>query len=358
MAVQPTLIFDLDRQCYRYWWACLPAIPESREAVDWWAPDDDGRAPPYRRLKRVWNDATWFKRPASDRYRRHEFSTPATGTHTMVQFWENWTLFHPSEWVPALLKEIGAPAGSGPWDACWSYEFGDARTGKLTDITLHLRDGNGHETLFVIEAKWHRDRLKSNPKVGLPDAHPDAYTGLPSLEPIADRRMVYLVHESRRSETEAEVRRYATSASSPWHVLTWEGLVRLQLQLVAQHCPRAASEAIQRSIRAQADLPPMDQNAIRPEGGRRPMTEELVRLLEPKSDEAQIRNYLLGARLFWACRSSSGPQQLPFPYLMDEPSFPELHDRIGYRQRHGQRNPDISENSAPLWRLGPASGDS
>ncbi|MEQ8992761.1 MAG: hypothetical protein RLO46_13155 [Pseudomonadales bacterium] len=354
MAVQSTLIFDPDRQCYRYWWACLPAIPKSREIVDWWSPGDDGRAPPYRRLKRVWNDPTWFKRPASDRYRRHEFSAPATGTHTMVQFWENWTLFHPSEWVPPLLREIGAPAGPGPWDACWSYEFEDAETGKLTDITLHLRDGVGHETLFAIEAKWNRDRLKRHPKVGLPDAHPDVYTTLPSYRSVVDRRMIYLVHEARRAAIETDVEQHATPDSSPWHILTWERLIRLQVELVARHSSRAVSGAIQSSIQAQADLPPMDQTAIGPWVGRLPDPEELIQLLDTKSNEDQLRNYLLGAQLFWACRSSSGPSQLPFSYLAEEPSFPELHDRVVHRRQHGERNPDIAEHTAPLWKLGPA----
>lgn len=146
------MIYDAQRQCYRYWWACLPAIPATRSELDWWAAAD-GRATPYRRLRRLWNDPTWFKRPASDRYRRHEFSSCVTGTHTLVQFWENWTLFHPSQWVPRLFTHLEIPVGPEPWDACWSYEFEDRTSKKLTDLTLHIRDGSAHETLIIVEAK-------------------------------------------------------------------------------------------------------------------------------------------------------------------------------------------------------------
>jgi len=349
-----TLIFDPERHCYRYWWACLPALPESREAVDWWAPEDDGRASPYRRLKRLWNDPTWFKRPAQDRYRRHEFSSPTTGTHVLVQFWENWTLFHPNEWVPALLDELSCPAGSAPWDACWSYEFADADTGKLTDLTLHLRDGQGHETLFVIEAKWDRDRLKDNPKVGLPDPHPDAYTGLASYRSITDRRMVYLVHGSQRAATEAAVLRHAGSESSPWYLLTWEALIRLQLACVARCCPPPVSVAIQESIRTQATLAPLDQVAIGRDAERRLTPVELVERLDLPGEAPRIENYLLGSRLFWQCRTATPPSQLPHAYLADEPSFPALHDRVVDRRRQRERNPDVVEHTAPLWRLGAA----
>ena len=351
------VIYDPERHCFRYWWACLPAIPPGRDALDWWA-RPDGRAAPYRRLKRVWNDATWFKRPASDRFRKHEFANPATGTHMMIQLWENWTLFHPSDWVPRLFGLLGMRVGIGPWDACWSYEFEDNDTSKLTDITLHCRNSSGHETLLVIEAKGVGDALKPAKKDRMPDADPNTYTNLAPYKCIDDRRMFYLVHEAKRMETNAQVSEYATARSNDWAVGSWEDLISLQAELAGSLLPEGVSTLVQTSILAQGRVPCIEWDRIEQKGfparSRLPEAAELAELMDPgQTEDDRLRIYLRGCKLFWQIRSGAVDVDLPFGYLGSEPGFPELHDQIAIRKKAGMKNPAMKECLVPLWKLGP-----
>ena len=356
------MVFDPIRSCYRYWWACLPAIPSSREAPDWWACGSDGRSSPYRRLKRVWNDATWFKRPKDDPFRPHEFSNPSSGTHMMVQLWENWTLFHPSEWVPAFLSELHMKAGEPPWDACWSYEFEDSSNSKLADITLHIRDGVGRETLFVIEAKWNKDRLKAHPKVGLPDANPDSYLGLTGYEVVSDRRIVYLVHERAAPHTTAQVQLHAGTSSCRWAVWTWEAMISLQCKLAMGLLPQPIGPLIRNSILGQAMPACIDWSAFQYYVGMRrdempdsrTLSSEFGFALEKTDCPERLRNYLLGTQCFWEFRANpdSMPYTLPFRFLYEEPSFRDLHELIHTRKAIKERCAYLAENTIPHWKLG------
>ena len=354
------MIFDAERNCYRYWWACLPAIPVSREAQDWWTPPGDGRSTPYRRLKRVWNDATWFKRPKDDRLRKHEFSNPDTGTHMMIQLWENWMLFHPNDWVPHFLAEIGIGAGEEPWDACWSYEYGDYPSGKLADLTLHLRDGKGRGSLFVIEAKWNTDQLKKMTGTG-PDANPCAYLDLDCYKAESNRSLVYLVHEKKRRQTQAEVESQSIGCRYQWGVWSWESLVSLQCKLAKELLPQPLGLLIRDSMLRQAFPSCIDWNAFKyPKGiqradvpGPRSLSERFTSALEGDDCPARLRPYLMGARCYWDCRTAADSlPRLPFPYLSAEPSFPELHDQIGQSKKTKQGTPQASEINAALWQLG------
>lgn len=356
------VVFDADRNCYRNWWACLPAIPSSRETPDWWANGSDGRSSPYRRLKRVWNDATWFKSPKEDPHRPHEFSNPSSGTHMMVQLWENWTLFHPSEWVPVFLSELHMEAGEHPWDACWSYEFEDSSNSKLVDITLHIRDGAGRETLFVIEAKWNKDRLKKSPKVGQPDANPDGYLGLAGYEVVSDRRMVYLIHERAVAHTRDQVVHHAGESSCRWAIWTWESLISLQCKLAMDFLPQQIGLLVRNSILCQAMPACIDWSAFPHAVGTsrddipnpQSLSSEFDWTLENAECPERLRDYLLGARCFWECRANlrSLPETLPFAYMHDEPSFPDLHEQIHRRKVTKEKCSYLEENTVAHWKLG------
>lgn len=277
----------------------------------------------------------------------------------MVQLWENWSLFHPSEWVPRLFALLGMPVGAGSWDACWSYEFEDKRTNKLTDITLHARDESGHEILLAIEAKWGKDSLKSKPKVGLPDANPNAYTNLDSYKSVLDRRMVYLVHESKREKTQTEVRANASDGTNQWAICSWEDLISLQAALAEDILPESASKIVATSVLAQGNSPCIDWDRIDENGfGRHAAIsapEQIAEVIDPELVEVgHLRHYLLGAKLFWECKSGATPSVLPFEYLGSELSFAELHDQIATRRKHRQKNSAMEETTVPLWRLGPA----
>jgi hypothetical protein len=282
----------------------------------------------------------------------------------MVQLWENWTLFHPSDWVPAFLSELHMEAGEPPWDACWSYEFEDSSNSKLADITLHIRDGAGHETLFVIEAKWNKDRLKKNPKVGLPDANPNGYIGLAGYEVVSDQRMVYLVHERAVPETSTQVHLHAGGSSSRWAIWTWESLVSLQCKLAMILLPQQIGPLVRNSILGQAMPACIDWSAFPNAVGTsrddipnpQSLSSEFGWALENAECPEYLRDYLLGARCFWECRANLRPlsETLPFPYLHEEPSFRDLHEQIHKRRLTNGKCAYLAENTVPHWKLGSA----
>lgn len=358
------MIYDASRKCFRYWWACLPALPASRDETDWSAEPGDGRAPPYRRLRRVWNDPTWFKAPRADPLRRHEFSSPSTGTHATVQLWENWSLFHPSVWVSEFLRSAGFRWASNVRDACWSYEFADPATGKLADVTLHVRDEAGTDTLVVIEAKWNKDSLKATPRTGLPDTHADAYVSLRPYSCVADRRMLYLVHEIKANSVRSRVERDSAKAECEWSVWTWESMVALQCRLAAKTLPVGISDLVAIHILAQASAECIDWAHVvgRPMHDRSmlPSTKEFaVRIgleLDRSDMPSHLVNYLKGAKLYWECRTGQSTVDLPFEYLRSEPSFEELHHQIAERQKRGAKTDAMKENVISLWKLPPFRG--
>jgi hypothetical protein len=285
----------------------------------------------------------------------------------MVQLWENWTLFHPSDWVPLILGELGMEVSDGPWDACWSYEFEDSSNSRLADITLHIRDGTGRETLIVIEGKWNKDRLKGKPKVGLPDADPNAYINLEGYKVVEERRMVYLVHEHAVDRTRDLVRRHITEKSCPWAILTWESLICQQFRLAEELLPKPIGQTICESILAQAKHDCISWEAVQRSTGRRKESvasvQNLVESLKTESAAAdcipRLRDYLMGASCFWESRAEGccDTNALPFAYLHAEPSFRDLHDEILRRKAGRKRCDYLAENLIPHWQLGIRSKD-
>src|SRR5947207_483665 len=73
--------------CFTHWWMALPAVPDDRECLDWWAKADGGCCR-YRRLKRLWFDNTRLLAPKHDPHRPQEFGKPNHSTHLIPKVWE------------------------------------------------------------------------------------------------------------------------------------------------------------------------------------------------------------------------------------------------------------------------------
>lgn len=317
--------------CHRHWWTVLPSLPASRGEVDPWA-TEDGRASRYERLRRVWFDSTWFGSPKADPERVHAFSNPKNGMHASVVLWENFVLFHPSRFIPALVDQAGLTAIGRFHDACWSYEFESEEDGKLTDILVHARSDAG-DLALAIEAKFGKsDRLKENPKRGKPDTDPSAYRDLPELLSIPRREAVYLVHDRY-----APVVREKVDSTQSYGILTWTALIDLQIRL-ADLLPRSATASVVNVILWQAHRLGLRGSVPVP-------SSEALRDAAADVSPGALRNWLLGAAFHIEAVTGQRLTEPPFEYLREEPSFADIH-RLPKAKRQTRQ-----DRRALLWRL-------
>lgn len=121
------------------WWACLPKIPDTPEAVE------------FRILMRVFADPT---APSS-----WGAYNPRSEQHQVVNFFENFRLDAGNVWISFLLRRLGLGRASVV-HAQWSYEYADPDTSRLADLVIGYEDANG-QGVIVIEAKKTSDCLGS-----------------------------------------------------------------------------------------------------------------------------------------------------------------------------------------------------
>lgn len=216
--------------CFTHWWACLPAIPPSRTALDFWAVQD-GRCSRYERLKRVWFDTTRLLAPKDDPDRPHEFGKLCHGTSLTCKTWENFSLFGPGEWIRPLLSIAGFDLDFHAVDRAWSYEFeamiGNTQRFKLADVTMHARNAAGTDLLIVVEVKRPGDKLKED--CDPPDTQPGGYLDREAFQSIPLRRLLYLVDEAYAPFVSQKV----TPNDARWGIVTWRQFFELQQSLAA-----------------------------------------------------------------------------------------------------------------------------
>jgi hypothetical protein len=302
----------------------------------------DGRSSRYRRLKRCWFDRTWFAAPASDPDRPHAFSNPRCGTSVLCRLWELFTLWHPSQFVPPLMALAGL-AVEDVVDCCWSYEFKDKRTGKLVDLVMNVRPRDGDDVLIAVEAKYGKDKLKEAVKVGLPDRFPGAYLDLDGFRNEHSKLLVYLVH----NHYAGDVRRQVIDPQNRHGVLTWEAIAGLQLELARRYLEQTESALVRRvveSIATVSRICPVRELSV---------AESNFPQSTVLSPDAALRRrkaldtFIESSTCFLAAQSGTLPDQIPFPYLKDEPSFRRIHEL----PKSAAQSTD--EHHQPLWRLPP-----
>jgi hypothetical protein len=252
--------------------------------------------------------------------------------HASVVLWENFVLFHPSRFIPAIVKLAGLKAEGRFHDACWSYEFESEEGRKLTDLLVHARS-DAEDLALVIEAKFGKsDRLKENPKRGRPDTDPSAYRDLPELQGIPHREAIYLVHERYVPNVRKKV-----DSTQRYGILTWTALVDLQLRLAAE-LPAAAVSPVTRVISWQSHrlglgepVPVLSSDALRDAASRVPA--------------GAIRDWLLGAAFHVEAVTTRALLEPPFDYLLAEPSFADIH-HLPKAERQ-----TTEERFETLWKL-------
>lgn len=339
---------------YTHWWAALPAVPSSRTEIDWWA-SPDGRASRYERLRRVWFDTTrnfWFYKPDQE-------------DHLTATLWENFSLFHPSIFLPELFQTAGLEPPVNVTDACWSYEFEERVDGHLkqTDVTLHYHDGHG-DALLVVEAKRPRGPLKPS------DQNAAYYLDLPSFQFTSRKHVIYLVDHADLPGVRSAVT--SASASAPGF-LSWQQFGALQARLtgslpVSEHLQRLLAALIQWQFErhgftlpgSRAEYPSKDAslaellrangllltstaNAAR-EGSLAEIAAEQLCLALSLDIPLHIKGFLVGAIQHQCCSCGVIPSRLTCEYLQEEPSQAEIVPGMEGRQRTAERR-------KTLWKI-------
>jgi predicted DNA-binding protein (MmcQ/YjbR family) len=335
-----------------HWWAALPAVPPSKQGMDWWVTDPFGRCTPYDRLKRVWFDPTWFPAPKEDPLRPHAFAKPTHGTHLSCKSWESFVLFHPSEWIPALLSAAGVSCQIAPVDCSWSYEFeakvGDSKNFKLVDIAMHVRGKEGSELLLVIEVKRPGDKLKED--VALPDTNPSSYLDREAFHSVPDRRLIYLVDDSY-----APVVRSKVPKSERWGIITWSQLCDIQISLAQATFPdplRRFLSMILISQYLEAKITGLRHSPDTFSGSEGFLIDGSTQRWRKTIDAAgsmpeYLSNFVRGSLQYLECLGGVRPATLAFPYLVAEPSFEDIHNLPKHLR---QTTPDRRRT---LWKLPP-----
>jgi len=108
------------------------------------------RSSRYDRLCRVWGDPTDSVPPPY--YQREKEK------HLVSTLWENVAIFHPSDTVAALYRELKFEAPSPATDLCWSYEFNLGHQDRQLDVVMHIRFKKRDEVV-IGEAKAGRKRF-------------------------------------------------------------------------------------------------------------------------------------------------------------------------------------------------------
>ncbi|MCX7177922.1 MAG: hypothetical protein NTX56_03855 [Proteobacteria bacterium] len=322
-------------RCHRHWWTVLPNLPPNEFTRDWWVAAGDTRAARYDRIKRCWFDKTWLKQPKTDPERPHDFYNPRCGTFVLCRTWEMFSLFHPRDWVPSVCRAAGIANPKTPSDCCWSYEFQDKSTGKLVDLTLHVRNDDGSEFLIAGEAKFGDDRLKKL------DHLPGTYLDLGSFARWPQRFLIYIVHESYAPEVRQRVR----DEQQRNGILTWEEICRLMLKL-SEALPGFAHTVVAGWIRLMAKEHTLELSEV--VIGSCPSHDHLAaactELIDSYHDcPPHLRAFAIGLRFHLEARCGRLPVP-PFPYIMDEPSCSDVH-----RIEEGKQS--TADRCEELWQL-------
>ena len=339
---------------HKVWWSCLAAVPPSRDAVDWWASPAD-RTTRYRRLRRLWFDRTSSRCPGDGDERVFSFANPTTGMHVLAQLWENMSLFHPRDIVSRIMSGAGLSGIGAATDCAWSYEplhklpDKSAKTGLrdlMPDLILHARDEHNRNLVCIFEAKYDKDPL------GPKDRDPDAMLNLIDVRCMAGTRVViYILPESRRAELEAAV----DLGRRDIGMLSWEQMLATQMALACELPAPEVNVVVSSLIRYQGECAGIavqgDGQSLLSHGVERDhgasFLSECATLHNRDDLPEHVLRFVDGAALFIRCQGGDLPNELPFPYLANEPTFEEIASLP-----KEERQPAV-ETVHPLWRLPP-----
>lgn len=172
---------------FLYWWTFVPVLPAGREDIA------------YKILKRQWADHTMntVKWTGSTwRVGRRGFYVGAREDHIATCLFHIWAAFPDPSWVETLLDLWHIPHGrieAVRWSYSWEQKRDRQSRPDIADIVLCWRDEDGIAAL-VVETKRPGGALAEKDRNGGRN-----YLDMPSLRPIARRRVAYLVDERDRA---------------------------------------------------------------------------------------------------------------------------------------------------------------
>jgi hypothetical protein len=202
--------------------------------------------------------------------------------------WENFVLFEPSGWVPALLELAGLQdLVEAVVDVNWGYEIHGISQKKYADVAVHVRDAEG-DAVVLVEAKRRGGKLKRD------DRHPGSYLDLEAFSWTDRRALIYLVDKRDR----AGVVKQVVDPGGRSGIVTWQALGGLQVRLT-------------RSLRA----------------------------------DSQIQDFIAGAIQYQYLQHEIVPDSLAFDYLAEELT----REEIRADSRIKQTASDVLQQE---WRLG------
>ncbi|GEM_PF-3503531 len=303
------------------WWLALSAVPPSKTARDWWAPED-ARSPRYDRLYRVWGDPTDGVPPPYYKVEKEK--------HLVPTLWENFAIFRPADTVAALYGELQFEVRGRATDLCWSYEFNLGHQDRQLDIVMHVRFAERDEVV-ICEAKAGRKRFDDK------DIAPHDVLSREVFRSTGTRRYFLLGDALLPGD---------------WHTrgyrhLTWRRLYAVQWAL-CETLPETGvvRELVRRLIGAQfaghgiaTDLIPQDMSVAE-------LGSEARCVLKHTATE-QCRNFVSCAVQHVRCLHGVSTGVTPIDYLLMEPGIGQI--RRHWRPGCGGR----SVNERAYWRLPP-----
>jgi hypothetical protein len=301
------------------WWQALSAVPSSKLAKDWWAPND-ARCPRYDRLYRAWGDPTDGVPPPYYKLEKEK--------HVVPTLWENFALFNPANTVASVYRALAFDACGPASDLCWSCEFNLGHQDRQLDIVMHVRFADRDEIL-IGEAKAGRKRFDDK------DLAPSNILSRDVIK-FASNRRYFLLGDAPPPED--------------WHArgyrhMTWKSLYALQAEL-CKTLPEspAVRDLVRRLIQAQ-----FEGHGIATDASRARINAESIQReaseLSSTIETAPCREFIACATQHVRCLQGLRYETTPFPYLASEPTVEQIkrHWRLGCG--------GLAVNGKAYWKL-------
>jgi len=192
-------------------------------------------------------DHTRFRGARGTDARYHEFVKSTEETNLTVTLWENFSIFEPNKWVPAIFIATELPSPGSKIDQCnWSYEWyfstPSRRNDRMYDVVFSF-ECDGVSSVVVVEAKALDKMMTAK------DLNSEYYLNIPDIADFADRRyLIYLIDQTRKPELLAALRARPPRVG----ILTWQQLEGIQIRLARSlNVPNEIANFVAGAIRYQ-----------------------------------------------------------------------------------------------------------
>jgi hypothetical protein len=323
--VENSLLIETPKT-YAHWWTFVPVLPSGRND------------PAYLVLKRQWCDHTMnciAPVPGGWKLKSNRgFYVEPREDHIATVLFHIWAAFPDTSWVGPLLDLWDIAHGEVSrvrWSYSWEQKSEKSKRPDITDIVLSWEDEEG-QAVIIIETKRAGGKLTEKDLNG-----GVRYLDMPSIRPFERKYMVYLVDEGDLPSTIS-----ALPSGTP--ATSWQQLGQLQADLIENY----ESSATHGLLKAYISKHYYDLGM--------PFAQEYLKHIENKiftgtQDRYQtatqlgladsLERFLIGSEVTFCARSNRMPE-LPYAWLADEPSFPDVVS---------EKSQTTQDRGKPLWRL-------